>query len=71
MSDWYPDFDRLEVDLHQDAQTSPPTMIRVCVDRTCLNNDDRLKLLANLKLARAWLTESGPENVAFEYETLG
>jgi hypothetical protein len=71
MSDWYPDFDQLEVDLNQDAQTSPLRTIRIYVDRACLNNDDRLKLLASLKLAREWLTERGPEDDAFEYETLG
>jgi hypothetical protein len=70
MSDWYPDLDRLELDLNQNAQASPPRTIRVAVDRTCFSSDGRLKLLASLELAQAWFAESGLEDVAFEYETL-
>lgn len=70
MADWYPDFDRLELDLNHNAQASPPRTIRISVDRTCFSIDGRLKLLASLELAQAWFAKNGPEDVAFEYETL-
>jgi hypothetical protein len=70
MSDWQPDFDRLEVDLNdRDAQTSSPPKIWIFVDTTrVVSNDGNSKLLANLNLARAWLTENSPEGDAFDYE---
>ena len=72
MSDWQPDCDQFEVDLNdRDAQTSSPQKIWIYVDTTrVLSNDGNSKQLANLNLARAWLTENNPEGVAFDYEIL-
>ena len=52
MSDWQPDFDRLEVDLNdRDAQTSSPPKIWIFVDTTrVVSNDGNSKLVANLIL---------------------
>ena len=72
MRDWQPNFDRFDIDLNdRDAQTSSPQKIWIYVDTTrVLSNDGNSKLLANLNLARAWLTENNPEGVAFDYEIL-
>lgn len=72
MSDWQPDVDRFEVDLNDRfVQTSSSETIRIYVDTTrVLNNDSNSELLANLNLARAWLSENHPEGIAFDYELL-
>ena len=71
MSDWQPDFARLEVDLIDRAQTSSPQKTWIYIDTTrALNRDSHLKILASLELARAWLSENHPEGAAFDYEVI-
>jgi hypothetical protein len=72
MSDWQPDFDRLELDLSdQNAPTATSPSICIYVDTAgVLNNDGQSKLIASLKLAREWFTENNPEGAAFDYEIL-
>ena len=72
MSDWQPDVDRFEVDLNDRfVQTSSSETIRIYVDTTgVLNNDSNSELLANLNLARAWLSENHPKGIACDYELL-
>jgi hypothetical protein len=72
MSDWQPDFDRLAVDLtDRDAQPSSAKTVWVYVDTSNVVSDtDQSKVLASLKLAKAWFTENDPEGVAFEYSLI-
>jgi hypothetical protein len=69
MSDWQPDFDRLAVDLNdRDAQTSSSKIVWVYVDTSrVLDDTGQSKVFASLELAKAWITESDPDGVAFEY----
>jgi hypothetical protein len=72
MSDWQLYVDRFEVDLNDRfVQTSSSETIRIYVDTTrVLNNDSNSELLANLNLARAWLSKNHSKGIAFDYELL-
>jgi hypothetical protein len=72
MSDWQPDFDQFEADLHdRDAQTSSPEKILIYVDNTMvLSTEDHSRLLASLNLARDWFSENNPAGVDFDYEVI-
>jgi hypothetical protein len=71
MSDWQPDFARLEVDLIDRAQTSSPQKTWIYIDITrALSSDSQSKVLASFGLARAWLTENHPEGAAFDYKVI-